>query len=174
MASKRHNYFEIYCEKGRTLECDNDNFSLCLKVPAGTMCPSCREVERFLGKKNLTIDGVRYHVVSLISDRKGGWSHKEFRKEDIFLLPRARYFLLDFAPMCSDYAFEVYEATEEELIESIRFNHSIAKENGDSVPSLRKTIKELKSKLDYEADTMNGMGFLKLTTMTPEEWGYRE
>lgn len=82
---KRNNYFEIYCETGRTLECSNDNFSLCLKVPSGIKCPTCKDVERFLGKKVLTIDGVRYHVVGLLSSRSGGYSYKDFRKEDIYL-----------------------------------------------------------------------------------------
>lgn len=172
--AKRHNYFEIYCERGHTVECSNDNFSLCLKVPAGMRCPTCKEVEKFLGKKVLTIDGVRYHVVSLMSDREGGWSHKDFRKEDIFLFPESKYYLLDFLPMCSDNWMEVTEVTEKELIESIRYNHSVAKENGDVVPSLRKTIKDLKSSLNYEADSMNAFGFLKLTTKTPEQWGYTE
>ena len=174
MASKRHNYYEIYCERGRTCECDSDNFSLCLKVPAGMKCPTCKEVEKFLGKKVLTIDGVRYHVVSLCSDREGGWSHKEFRKEDIFLFPESKYYILDFIPMCSDSYMDVFEVSEKELIESLRYNHSVAKEYGDEVPSLRKTIKDLKSSLNYEAERMNAMGFLKLTTMTPAQWGYTE
>lgn len=85
MANKRHHYYEIYCERGRKVECDPENFSLCLKVPCGYKVPSCKEVEKFLGKKVLTIDGVRFHVVALISDREGGWDHKDFRKEDTFL-----------------------------------------------------------------------------------------
>ena len=80
-----HHYFEIYCERGRTCECSPDNFSLCLKVPAGTKTPTCKEVEKFLGKKVLTIEGIRYHVVGLMSDLEGGWDHKEFRKEDVYL-----------------------------------------------------------------------------------------
>lgn len=85
MASKYHHYYEIYCERGRECECSNDNFSLCLKVPAGAPVPSCREVERFLGSKVLVIDGIRYHVVGLMSDRDGGWDHREFDARDIFL-----------------------------------------------------------------------------------------
>ena len=81
----RHNYFEIYLERGRSIECSNDNYSLCLKVPAGTKCPTCKEVENFLPKKALIVDGKRYHVLALVSDRDGGWSHKEFKKEDIYL-----------------------------------------------------------------------------------------
>ena len=76
--------------------------------------------------------------------------------------------------MCSDDYMEVSVVSEKELIESLRYNHSVAKEYGDEVPSLRKTIKDLKSSLNYEADRMNGFGFLKLTTMTPEQWGYTE
>lgn len=90
ITAKRHNYYEIYCERGRICECDSDNFSLCLKVPAGMKCPSCKEVEKLLGKKVLTIDGVRYHVVALISDREGGWNHKEFALEDTFLFPESK------------------------------------------------------------------------------------
>ena len=172
--AKRHNYYEIYCERGRTCEYDSDNFSLCLKVPAGMKCPSCKEVEKFLGKKVLTIDGVRYHVVALMSDREGGWNHKDFGKEDIFLFPESRYYLLDFIPMCSDSYMDVYEVSEKELIAEIKFNHSVAKENGDRVPSLRQTIKTLRNSLNFEADIMNAMGFLKLTTMTPEQWGYTD
>lgn len=174
MANKRHNYYEIYCERGHEVECSNDNFSLCLKVPAGMKCPTCKEVEKFLGKKRLTIEGVRYHVVSLMSDRQGGLSHKEFRKEDIFLFPESKYYILDFIPMCSENYMEVSVVSEKELIESLRYNHSVAKEYGDEVPSLRKTIKDLKSSLNYEAERMNGFGFLKLTTMTPEQWVYKE
>ena len=88
MASKRHHYYEIYCERGRSLECSNDNFSLCLKLPCGAPVPSCKEVENFLGKKVLTIEGIRYHVVALCSDREGGWDHREFRSEDIYLFSK--------------------------------------------------------------------------------------
>lgn len=90
MASKRHHYYEIYCERGYSCECSDDNFSLCLKLPVGTPVPTCRDVEKFLGKKVLTLDGIRYHVVGLMSDRDGGWDHKDFRKEDIFLFPEAQ------------------------------------------------------------------------------------
>lgn len=85
MKKQYHHYFEIYCERGRVIECSNDNFSLCLKVPCGKPVPSCKEVEKFLGKDVLTIDGVRYHVVSLMSDLEGGWDHREFRKEDTYV-----------------------------------------------------------------------------------------
>lgn len=174
MASKRHNYYEIYCERGRTPVGDSDNFSLCLKVPAGMKCPTCKEVEKFLGKKVLTIDGVRYHVVALCSDREGGWDHREFRKEDIFLFPESKYYLIDFIPSDSSSWMEMEEVSEKEFFESLRYNYSVAKEYGDEVPSIRKTIRDMKSMLNYEADRMNAFGFLKLTTMTPAQWGYTE
>lgn len=174
MASKRHNYYEIYCERGRTPVGDNDNFSLCLKVPAGMKCPTCKEVEKFLGKKVLTIDGIRYHVVALCSDREGGWSHKEFRKKDIFLFPKNKYYILDFCPMCSDGAFEGEEVSEKEFFDSLKYNYSVAKEYGDDVPSLRKLIKDIKNSLNFETDSINAFSYLKLTTMTPEQWGYAE
>lgn len=174
MASKRHNYFEIYCERGRSVECSPDNFSLCLKVPAGMRCPSCKEVEKFLGKKVLTVDGKRYHVVALCSDREGGWDHREFDAKDIFLFPESKYYILDFCPMMSDYSFEGCEVSEKEFFESLRYNHSVAKEYGDDVPSIRKIIKDLKSSLNYETDSINAFGYLKLTTMTTEQWGYAE
>ena len=89
-------------------------------------------------------------------------------------MKKAKYYILDFAPMCSDYWMETTEVTEEELIDSLMFNYEVAKENGDDVPELDKVIKELKENDDYETDSFNAFGFLKLTNKTPEEWGYTE
>ena len=84
----------------------------------------------------------------------------------------ATYYLIDFCPMCSEYRWEVTILSKEEFIESLTYNHDVAEEYGDDVPELDKVLKELEEKEDYEADTMNGFGFLKLTNMTPQEWGY--
>ena len=172
--TKRHHYYEIYCERGRTVECSPDNFSLCLKVPCGTKVPTCKEVEKFLGKKVLTVDGKRYHVVALCRDTEGGWDHREFEAKDIYLFPDSTYFIMDLCPMCSDYPFDGWEVSEKEFFESLKYNHSVAKEYGDDVPSIRKLIKEIKNSLNYETDSINAFGYLKLTTMTTEQWGYRE
>ena len=82
---KKHRYYEIYCEKGKEIECSNDNFSLCLKVPFGVKTPDCKTVEKFLPKKALICDGVKYHVLALIRDTEGGWSHLDFTPEDVYL-----------------------------------------------------------------------------------------
>ena len=89
-------------------------------------------------------------------------------------MKQSKFYILDFAPMCADFWMEVTEVTEEELIDSLTFNHGVAVDNGDEVPSLESIISELKNSEDYETERLNAFGFLKLTNMSPEEWGYTE
>ena len=89
-------------------------------------------------------------------------------------MKQSKFYILDFAPMCSDFWMEATEVTEEELIESLTFTHGVAVDNGDEVPSLESIISELKNSEDYETDALNAFGFLKLTNMSPEKWGYSE
>lgn len=166
-----YHYYEVYCERGRTIQCDADNFSLCLAVPCGQGIPTLKEVERFLGKDFLTFNGVRYHVVGLMRDTESGWSHLEFEKRDIFYFPKAKYFLIDF--ICdNDDAYSTEEVSKEQMVESMKVNYKIARENGDDVPSVRSELRRMLTSANYEADIANGFGFLKLTSMTKEEWGY--
>lgn len=84
MANK-FKYYEIYCERiNSEWISESDNFSLCLKVPAGIKKPSIKEVTKLLGDR-LTIDGDHYEVCGLWAEDEGGWEHTDFNKEDIFL-----------------------------------------------------------------------------------------
>ena len=57
-------YYEVYCERGTEAEYSNDNFSLCIKVPHGTLEPNEEDVEEFFKENYPEIIG-EYHVVGV-------------------------------------------------------------------------------------------------------------
>lgn len=59
-----YDYYEVYCEKGEELEYSNDNFSLCISLPAGSECPEEEDVEAFFKENYPDVIG-DYHVVAV-------------------------------------------------------------------------------------------------------------
>lgn len=89
MKKNKCKFYEIYCERvDAEWVSESDNFSLCLKVPAGQGKPTKKRVTEILGDA-LNLDGDHYKVVALCAEEDGGWDHREFRKEDIYTYTRA-------------------------------------------------------------------------------------
>lgn len=89
MKRRKFRYFEIYCERvPEEWISESDNFSLCLKVPAGQGKPSIKRVTEILGDR-LTLEGDHYCVLGLWAEKDGGWPHTDFLKSDIILYSRA-------------------------------------------------------------------------------------
>ena len=88
MKKNKCKYFEIYCERiAEEWISESDNFSLCLKVPAGQGKPTIKRVTEILGDA-LTLDGDHYCVCGLWAENEGGWDHRDFRKSDIYVYTR--------------------------------------------------------------------------------------
>ena len=88
MKKNKCKYFEIYCERvAEEWISESDNFSLCLKVPAGQGKPTIKRVTEILGD-SLTLDGDHYRVLGLWAENEGGWDHRDFRKSDIYVYSR--------------------------------------------------------------------------------------
>lgn len=89
MATKKKvRFFEIYCERvPEEWVSESDNFSLCLKVPAGQGRPSKKRVTEILGDA-LTLDSDHYCVCGLWAENEGGWDHRDFQKQDIYTYSR--------------------------------------------------------------------------------------
>ena len=88
MKKNKCKYFEIYCERiAEEWISESDNFSLCLKVPAGQGKPTIKRVTEILGDA-LILDGDHYRVLGLWAENEGGWDHRDFRKSDIYVYSR--------------------------------------------------------------------------------------
>ena len=65
----------------------------------------------------------------------------------------------------------IWETDEKDFYDQMKDNWHIAKDNGDAVPGYRNMINAYKHEHCHE-EAFNAFSFLKLTNMTPQEWGY--
>lgn len=86
-----------------------------------------------------------------------------------------KYYIIDFIPspdwVDMDAGYDIQEVNEKDFYESMQENYEVAKENGDSVPKKRAMMHDFKGEPNHE-EAFNAFSFLKLTDMTPQQWGY--
>lgn len=80
-----------------------------------------------------------------------------------------RYYIIDLIADDSDDI--IYETNEKDFYDQMEDNYQIAKEEGDKVPAHKKMMSEFQREDNHE-EAFNAFSFLKLTDMTPQEWGY--
>ena len=79
-----------------------------------------------------------------------------------------RYYIID---LINDEDDNIFETDEKDFYDQMKDNWQIARGEGDRVPKYRTMMHEFKTEADHE-EAFNAFSFLKLTTMTPQEWGY--
>ena len=81
----------------------------------------------------------------------------------------ARYYIIDLVAREDDEY--IWETTEEDFYQGVDENWHIAHDERDVVPKYRTMMREFKADADHE-ESFNAFSFLKLSTMSPQEWGY--
>ena len=79
-----------------------------------------------------------------------------------------RYYIID---LINDEDDNIFETNEKDFYDQMEDNYQIAKEEGDKVPAHKKMMNEFQREDNHE-EAFNAFSFLKLTDMTPQEWGY--
>jgi len=80
-----------------------------------------------------------------------------------------RYYIIDLIADDSDDI--IFETNEKDFYDQMEDNYQIAKEEGDRVPDHEQMVEAYASEDNHE-EAFNAFSFLKLTNMTPQEWGY--
>ena len=83
----------------------------------------------------------------------------------------AKYYIIDLIPDDESKAYEVIPVEETEFYDHMDENYDCAKDCGDVVPKKRTMLRDFENEPDHE-EAFNGFSYLKLSTMTPEQWGY--
>lgn len=80
-----------------------------------------------------------------------------------------RYYIIDL--IADDTDDIIFETNEKDFYDQMEDNYQIAKEEGDRVPDHEQMVEAYASEDNHE-EAFNAFSFLKLTDMTPQEWGY--
>ena len=80
-----------------------------------------------------------------------------------------RYYIIDLIADDSDDI--IFETNEKDFYDQMEDNYQIAKDEGDKVPDHEQMVEAYASEDNHE-EAFNAFSFLKLTDMTPQEWGY--
>lgn len=80
-----------------------------------------------------------------------------------------RYYIIDLIADDSDDI--IFETNEKDFYDQMEDNYQIAKDEGDKVPDHEQMVEAYASENNHE-EAFNAFSFLKLTDMTPQEWGY--
>ena len=80
-----------------------------------------------------------------------------------------RYYIIDLIADDSDDI--IFETNEKDFYEQMEENYQIAQEEGDRVPEHESMMKAYAAEDNHE-EAFNAFSFLKLTDMTPQQWGY--
>lgn len=80
-----------------------------------------------------------------------------------------RYYIIDL--IADDGDEYIWETDEKDFYDQMEDNYQIAKENGDSVPKHKQMMRGFTQDNNHE-EAFNAFSFLKLTDMTPQQWGY--
>ncbi len=80
-----------------------------------------------------------------------------------------RYYIIDL--IAEDEDEYIWETDENDFYDQMEDNYQIANDEGDRVPDHEQMMKAYASEGNHE-EAFNAFSFLKLTDMTPQEWGY--
>lgn len=80
-----------------------------------------------------------------------------------------RYYIIDL--IADDTDDIIFETNEKDFYDQMEDNYQIAKEEGDRVPDHEQMVEAYASEDNHE-EAFNAFSFLKLTDMTPQQWGY--
>jgi len=80
-----------------------------------------------------------------------------------------RYYIIDL--IADDTDDIIFETNEKDFYDQMEDNYQIAKDEGDKVPDHEQMVEAYASEDNHE-EAFNAFSFLKLTNMTPQEWGY--
>lgn len=80
-----------------------------------------------------------------------------------------RYYIIDLIADDSDDI--IFETNEKDFYDQMEDNYQIAKDEGDKVPDHDAMVKAYAEEENHE-EAFNAFSFLKLTNMTPQQWGY--
>ncbi len=80
-----------------------------------------------------------------------------------------RYYIIDL--IADDTDDIIFETNEKDFYDQMEDNYQIAKDEGDKVPDHEQMVEAYASEDNHE-EAFNAFSFLKLTDMTPQEWGY--
>lgn len=80
-----------------------------------------------------------------------------------------RYYIIDL--IADDIDDIIFETNEKDFYDQMEDNYQIAKDEGDKVPDHEQMVEAYASEDNHE-EAFNAFSFLKLTDMTPQEWGY--